>query len=59
MNSATKNHLSGLVPLLCKKFKQRYERHLVDLLVSAKNLGYGDHPLPSGKPWGELVIQVH
>ena len=46
------------MPLLCKWNKQRYERHLVDLLVSAKNLGYGDHPLPSGKPWGELVIQM-
>jgi hypothetical protein len=55
MFPATKKQLSVLFPLLCKRNKQRYERHLVNLLVSAKNLGYGDHPLLSGKPWGELV----
>jgi hypothetical protein len=42
MNPATNKYPRPILALLRKRFKQRNERQLVEHLVSAKNLGYGD-----------------
>jgi hypothetical protein len=61
MNPATKKALSACFPLLCKRFKQRDQRHMVEKektifdLVSAENLGYGDHPLRVVNCGGRLI----
>ena len=39
---------------------QRDERHIIKTLVSARNLGYGDHSalISVDKPWGETNISI-
>jgi hypothetical protein len=55
MNPATKKYPRPNLPLLCNRFKQRNERHLIVSLVSAKNLGYGDHASNGAELWGETI----
>lgn len=60
MNPATKKTLSACFPLLCKRFKQRNKRHIVEkekhlCRVSAENLGYGDLPLRVVNCGGRLI----
>jgi hypothetical protein len=62
MNPATKKTLSDCFPLLCKRFKQRDQRHMVEKektnfeMVSAENLGYGDQQPDGCELWGEANL---
>ena len=47
-----------VLPLLCKRDKQRDERHIIESLVSAKNLGYGDLPLQVVNRGGKPILNV-
>jgi hypothetical protein len=58
MNPATKKYPRPNLPLLCNWFKQRNERHLIVSLVSAKNLGYGDHALKGQNCGGRPVAHL-
>lgn len=46
-----------VLPLLCKWFKQRDERHLIELWCRLKEIGYGDLALRS-RTVGEANLDV-
>ena len=46
-------HGNVVRPLCFDMGEQRYERHIIKIKVSARNIGYGDQLTYLSEPWGE------
>ncbi len=56
MNPATKKYPRPNLPLLCKRFKRRDERHIIKTWCRLKDYWLRRPSTDCGEPWGELTV---